>query len=119
MFKRGQFTMIPLLDGGHYYITTMRFEQMQADYRHNMYMLYLDQFYMDLEEQQATMMQLGAQGFGRPPVVATKPKEDPMKDIEEGSEEDSKGSDDYVPFSYSPEPVDPKNFDPWDDPPSD
>ena len=29
------------------------------------------------------------------------------------------GSDDHVPLGYSPEPVDPEDFDPWDDPASD
>ncbi|KAF3433609.1 hypothetical protein FNV43_RR24711 [Rhamnella rubrinervis] len=54
-------------------------------------------------------------GFGGPLVVAPKLEKDSEEDPVEDSEVDSKGSDDYVPFGYSPKPVDPVDFDPWDD----
>ncbi|KAF3455877.1 hypothetical protein FNV43_RR00519 [Rhamnella rubrinervis] len=78
-FLHGE-VMIPIRGGGHYYISTRRFEQMQTDHRHKMA---VDE---DPEE-----------------VAKKDPEEKPM------------GSKDYVPFGYSLELVDPKNFDPWDD----
>ena len=70
---------------------------------------------------------MDAQGFGGPPVAAEDPEEvaeddseeDPEEVAEDDPEEDSMGSDDHVPLGYSPEPVDPEDFDPWDDPASD
>ncbi|KAF3455366.1 hypothetical protein FNV43_RR05817 [Rhamnella rubrinervis] len=44
---------------------------------------------------------------------------DPEEVVEEDPEEEAMGFEDYVPFSYSLEPVDPKDFDPWDNPASD
>ncbi|KAF3457711.1 hypothetical protein FNV43_RR02369 [Rhamnella rubrinervis] len=32
-----------------------------------------------------------------------------------GHEEDSMGTDDYIPRGYKPEPRDPEDFDPWDE----
>ncbi|KAF3431774.1 hypothetical protein FNV43_RR26510 [Rhamnella rubrinervis] len=43
-----------------------------------------------------------------PLVVAVEPEEDPV----ENTEEDSKGLDDYIPLSYSPELMDPEDLDP-------
>ncbi|KAF3440770.1 hypothetical protein FNV43_RR19056 [Rhamnella rubrinervis] len=65
-------------------------------------------FDKDLKKQQAMMMQLGAQRFGGAPVSAA----DPEEDLVEDTEEDLKGSDDYVPLGYLHEPVDPEDFDP-------
>ena len=119
--------MVPLPDGGHYYILTESFEQLQTDHRQEMLMWYLDQFHEDPDEQMARWAQLDAQGFGGPPVAAEDPeevaeddsKEDPEEVVEDDPEEDSMGSDDHVPLGYSPEPVDPEDFDTWDDPASD
>ncbi|KAF3456660.1 hypothetical protein FNV43_RR01314 [Rhamnella rubrinervis] len=41
------------------------------------------------------------------------------EDTEEDPEEDSLGTDEYVPHGYTPDPVDPEDFDPWDEPASD
>ena len=70
---------------------------------------------------------VGCTGFGGPPIAVENPeevaeddsKEDPEEVAEDDPEEDSMGSDDHVPLGYSPEPVDPEDFDPWDDPTSD
>ena len=126
-FLSGHTTMVPLPDGGHYYILTESFEQLQTDHRHEMLMWYLDQFHEDPDEQMARWAQLDAQGFGGPPVAAEDPEEvaeddseeDPEEVAEDDPEEDSMGSDDHVPLGYSPKPIDPEDFDPWDDPASD
>ncbi|KAF3449179.1 hypothetical protein FNV43_RR09907 [Rhamnella rubrinervis] len=52
-----------------------------------------------------------ARGFGGPPVAAAVL----VEDSEEDPEEDSLGIDEYVPRSYTPNPVDPEDFDPWDE----
>ena len=126
-FLSGHTTMVPLPDGGHYYILIESFEQLQTDHRQDMLMWYLDQFHEDPDEQMARWAQLDAQGFGGP-LVATEDseevaendfEEDPKQVAEDDPEEDSMGSDDHVPLGYSPEPVDPEDFDPWDDPASD
>ena len=62
---------------------------------------------------------LDAQGFRGPPVAAEDTKEVAEDDSEEDLEDDSMESDDHVPFGCSPEPVDSKDYDSWDDPASD
>ncbi|KAF3443326.1 hypothetical protein FNV43_RR13008 [Rhamnella rubrinervis] len=42
-----------------------------------------------------------------------------VEDFEEDPEEDSLGTDEYIPRGYTPDPVDPEDFDPWDEPASD
>ena len=105
--------------GGQYYILTESFEQLQTDHRHEMLMWYLDQFHEDPDEQMARWAQLDTQGFGGPPIAAENPEEVAEDDSEEVAEddpeEDSMGFDDHVPLGYSPEPVDPEDFDMWDD----
>ncbi|KAF3432397.1 hypothetical protein FNV43_RR27137 [Rhamnella rubrinervis] len=85
--------MVPLLDGGHCYVLTESYEQLDVDHY--------------------------AQGFRGPPDAEEDPKEVVAEDSEEDPEEDSRGYDDYVPREYTPEPVDPEDFDPWDEPASD
>ncbi|KAF3455386.1 hypothetical protein FNV43_RR00009 [Rhamnella rubrinervis] len=85
-----------------------RFQQMQEDHYHDMYMWYLDQFDEDPTEQRAMRGHVQARGFGGPPVAAAVLAKD--------SEEDSLGTDEYVPRGYTPNPVDPEDFDPWDEP---
>ena len=49
-FLSGHTTMVPLPDGGHYYILTESFKQLQTDHRQDMLMWYLDQFHEDPDE---------------------------------------------------------------------
>ena len=93
-FLSGHTTMVPLPDGGHYYILTESFEQLQTDHRHEMLMWYLDQFHEDPDEQMVRWAQLDTQGFGGPPIAA----EDPKEVAEDDPEEDSMGSADHVPL---------------------
>ncbi|KAF3455605.1 hypothetical protein FNV43_RR00239 [Rhamnella rubrinervis] len=51
-------------------------------------------------------------GFGGPPVAAAVLVEDSEEDLEE----DSLGTDEYIPRGYTLDPVDPEDFDPWDEP---
>ncbi|KAF3457808.1 hypothetical protein FNV43_RR02468 [Rhamnella rubrinervis] len=101
MFLRGEAIMIPIRGGGHYYISTRRFEQMQTDHRHEMYKWYMDQYRDNPVEQLAMTLQAV--------------DEDPVKVAEEDSMEDPEeelmGFEDYVPFGYSLKLVDPKDFD--------
>ncbi|KAF3433565.1 hypothetical protein FNV43_RR24667 [Rhamnella rubrinervis] len=53
----------------------------------------------------------GHMGLEDPSVMAANLEEDPVED----PEEDSMGSDDYIPHGYLPKPIDPEDFDPWDD----
>ncbi|KAF3442830.1 hypothetical protein FNV43_RR16748 [Rhamnella rubrinervis] len=70
-----------------------RKQEMQEDHYHDMYMWYLDQFDEDPTEQRVMRAHIQAWGFRGPPVVAAVLAED----SEEDPEEDSVGSDDYVP----------------------
>ncbi|KAF3451159.1 hypothetical protein FNV43_RR07251 [Rhamnella rubrinervis] len=100
MFLRGEAIMIPIRGGGHYYISTRRFEQMQTDHRHEMYKWYMDQYRDN-------------------PAVDEDPAKVTEEDSMEDPEEEPMGFEDYVPFDYSLKLVDPKDFDLWDDPASD
>ncbi|KAF3457064.1 hypothetical protein FNV43_RR01721 [Rhamnella rubrinervis] len=107
--------MIPIKGGGHYYMPIGRFQQMQEDHYHDMYMWYMDQFDENPIEQRAMRTHVQAWGFGQPPVAEAVLAEDSKED----PEEDSMGTDDYVPHGYTPNPVNPENFNPWDEPASD
>ncbi|KAF3443705.1 hypothetical protein FNV43_RR13395 [Rhamnella rubrinervis] len=111
MFLRRELVMKSIRGGGHYYMLIGRFQQMQEDHYHDMYMWYLDQFDEDPTEQRAMRAHVHAQGFVGPPVAAAILAEDP--------EEDSLGIDEYVPRGYTPDPVDLEDFDPWDEPAND
>ncbi|KAF3455470.1 hypothetical protein FNV43_RR00099 [Rhamnella rubrinervis] len=114
MFLYKELVMIPNRGGGHYYMPIGRFQQMQEDHYHDMYMRYMDQFDEDPTEQRAMRMHVQAWRFGGPPVAATVL----VEDSEEDPEEDSMGTDDYVPRGYTPDSVDPENFNLWDEPAS-
>ncbi|KAF3445823.1 hypothetical protein FNV43_RR11000 [Rhamnella rubrinervis] len=101
---------IPLPDGGRCYVRSEDYDQHDDDHRHDMTMLYLDQFDENHDEHMVRWAQLDAQGFGGPPDA----EEDPEEVVAEDLEEDSMGSDDHVPYSYSPKPVNLEDFDPWD-----
>ncbi|KAF3457975.1 hypothetical protein FNV43_RR02637 [Rhamnella rubrinervis] len=47
------------------------------------------------------------------------PEEVVAENTEEDPEEDSMGTNDYVPRSYTPKLRDPEDFDPWDESASD
>ncbi|KAF3443114.1 hypothetical protein FNV43_RR17035 [Rhamnella rubrinervis] len=70
---------------------------------------YLNQFDKDPMEQRAMKAHVQARGYGGPPVLVAVPVED---DTEEDPEEDSLGTNNYAPRSYTPELVDPEDFDP-------
>ncbi|KAF3445852.1 hypothetical protein FNV43_RR11029 [Rhamnella rubrinervis] len=114
MFLRRELVMIPIRGGGHYYMPIGRFQQMQEDHYHDMYMWYLDQFDEDPTEQRAMRGHVQARGFGGPPIAAAVLAED----TEEDPEEDSLGTDEYVPRGYTPTQI-LEDFDPWDEPASD
>ncbi|KAF3433446.1 hypothetical protein FNV43_RR24548 [Rhamnella rubrinervis] len=66
MFLRRELVMIPIRGGGHYYMPIGRFQQMQEDHYHDMYMWYLDQF--DEDHVGAAMRGTLSTGFGGPPL---------------------------------------------------
>ncbi|KAF3451140.1 hypothetical protein FNV43_RR07230 [Rhamnella rubrinervis] len=75
-------------------------------------MIPLDQFDEDPTEQEAMRAYMQARGYGGPPMVVAEPVED---DTNEDPEEDSLGTDDYVPHCCTPEPIDHEDFDYWDE----
>ncbi|KAF3455823.1 hypothetical protein FNV43_RR00465 [Rhamnella rubrinervis] len=52
MFMHREAVMIPIIGGGHYYMPTGRFQQMQIEHFRDMFIWYLDQFDEDPTEQQ-------------------------------------------------------------------
>ncbi|KAF3443315.1 hypothetical protein FNV43_RR12997 [Rhamnella rubrinervis] len=115
MFLRRETVMMLNRKGGHYYMPIRRFHQMQEDHFHDMCMWCLDQFDKDPTEQRAMRAHVQARGYGGPPVMVA----EPVEDTDEDPEEDSLGTDDYVPCNYMPKLVDQEDFGPWDEPASD
>ncbi|KAF3448092.1 hypothetical protein FNV43_RR08800 [Rhamnella rubrinervis] len=112
MLLRREAVMIPVKGGDYYYMPIGRFQQIQEDHFHDMYMWYLDQFDEDLTKQGA----MQARGYEGPLVIVAEPVED---DIDEDPEEDSLGTNDYIPPGYMHEPIDPEDFDTEEEPTSD
>ncbi|KAF3457981.1 hypothetical protein FNV43_RR02643 [Rhamnella rubrinervis] len=69
-----------------------------------MYMWHLDQFGEDLTKQRAMRAHVQAQGYGEPLATV-------IEDMKEDTEEDSMGSDYYIPRGYTHEPVNQEDFD--------